>query len=506
MRISAINNFKGNFYTNLRQSNKDFSNKSNSGMSSSYVSNSSMLVDKNYGSLLAKKNNVSFAGVAPDKALSIAKQIPLADRIATMFDFFEHGDLILVSKNLQEGQKALKSAYKSAGQLFKKNLFIPDDNISEPLAFVKHQQGDKEIWNISNKNIYINNKDFLKPKESCYFLDGDKIKIGDFEMTMKEKAKTDLNAFKKIFAKSIDLNQQIAPVINKQNLKSILSIAQEVKKGTEPIRFKDVGGQDKAIDMLKKQILYPIKYPEAFKDTMLSHGALMYGPPGTGKTRLAAALANEADINFIKMNGLEMESKWVGESEENWRKLFEAAKEEQPSIIFLDEFDAVAKERGGQDVYGDKVVNQLLTLMSDLEKDGDDVYVIAATNKKDNIDKAILRSGRFGVHIPVELPDEKGVRQILDIHLKGKDIDADIDKLSKKLFERKASGSDIAAVVTSAKTNSYDRNGIYQKMENGTFSPKDLEGVKINQQDFIKAVENVFSMTKKRNPIGFNNI
>ena len=145
MRISAINNFKGNFYTNLRQSNKDFSNKSNSGMSSSYVSNSSMLVDKNYGSLLAKKNNVSFAGVAPDKALSIAKQIPLADRIATMFDFFEHGDLILVSKNLQEGQKALKSAYKSAGQLFKKILFIPDDNISEPLAFVKHQQGDKEI-------------------------------------------------------------------------------------------------------------------------------------------------------------------------------------------------------------------------------------------------------------------------------------------------------------------------------------------------------------------------
>ena len=258
--------------------------------------------------------------------------------------------------------------------------------------------------------------------------------------------------------------------------------------------------------MLKKQILYPIKYPEAFKDTMLSHGALMYGPPGTGKTRLAAALANEADINFIKMNGLEMESKWVGESEENWRKLFEAAKEEQPSIIFLDEFDAVAKERGGQDVYGDKVVNQLLTLMSDLEKDGDDVYVIAATNKKDNIDKAILRSGRFGVHIPVELPDEKGVRQILDIHLKGKDIDADIDKLSKKLFERKASGSDIAAVVTSAKTNSYDRNGIYQKMENGTFSPKDLEGVKINQQDFVKAIENVFSMTKKRNPIGFNNI
>ena len=182
MRISAINNFKGNFYTNLQQSNKDFSNKSNSGMSSSYVSNSSMLVDKNYGSLLAKKNNVSFAGVAPDKALSIAKQIPLADRIATMFDFFEHGDLILVSKNLQEGQKALKSAYKSAGQLFKKILFIPDDNISEPLAFVKHQQGDKEIWNISNKNIYINNKDFLKPKESCYFLDGDKIKIGDFEM------------------------------------------------------------------------------------------------------------------------------------------------------------------------------------------------------------------------------------------------------------------------------------------------------------------------------------
>lgn len=116
--------------------------------------------------------------------------------------------------------------------------------------------------------------------------------------------------------------------------------------------------------------MFPMKYPEAYKGRMISHGTILYGPPGTGKTLIAQALANESDANFIKLNGLEMSSCWVGQSEKNWRNLFEKAKKNQPCIIFVDEFDAVAKNRGeAQGRHDDKVVNQLLTLISDIEKE-----------------------------------------------------------------------------------------------------------------------------------------
>jgi SpoVK/Ycf46/Vps4 family AAA+-type ATPase len=203
-----------------------------------------------------------------------------------------------------------------------------------------------------------------------------------------------------------------------------------------------------------------------------------------------------------------MESKWVGESEENWRTLFDTARENQPSILFIDEFDAVAKKRGGADVYGDKVVNQILTLMSDIEKNGDDIFVITATNKLDMLDDAVMRSGRFGKHIEVKAPNTKeSIMQIFDIHSKNKPLSNDVskDELATKLLDKHATGADIAYIVNNAHENAFERSGIYEKMENGTFSKSDIDELEITKEDFEKALD-VFNTNTKptRKPIGYN--
>lgn len=505
MKVSAITNFKGLNYTNLQPANQ--SKPRSTENKNLFLSEKSMSLaaDKSYNDVFVKNKNISFTASVPAVLVEMGKQIPLADRIASLFQVFKHEEMIIVSKSLKEAQKALKTSYKSANQLFKKMFFIPDDNVGGTLAFIKHPHGETEVWNLNKENILINGRDALKPTESCYIVEGDSIKLGNFEMPVKDNPKANLSMLRGTFSTILDFEKDVKPAIEKQNLKSILAMAKDETKNIQPVMFKDVGGQDKAIDMLKKGILYPLKYPQAYKNAVVHHGALMYGPPGTGKTRLALALSNEAGVNFIKLNGSEMESKWVGQSEANWRALFDMAKEQQPSIIFIDEFDAVAKERGGQDVYGDKVVNQLLTLMSDLEKDGDQVVVITATNRKDDIDKAILRSGRFGLHIPVELPDENGLKAILNIHKKNAavDLELDTDKLAKELYQKKATGSDIPALMTSAQANAYERCGIHKKMDEGTFVPEDLDSVKITKEDFDKAIQELFSQQQQRRTIGY---
>ena len=202
-----------------------------------------------------------------------------------------------------------------------------------------------------------------------------------------------------------------------------------------------------------------------------------------------------------------MESKWVGESEQNWRNLFDEAKQKQPTIMFIDEFDAIAKSRGGKDVYGDKVVNQILTLMTDLDNNAENVFVIGATNNFQALDSAIIRSGRFSKHLEVKMPDLDGTRKILDIHTSKKPIDRGLDKasLAKRLYELKASGADIKYIVNEAHSIGYDRAGIFEKMENGSLKGKDISSFKITNEDFDKAIAKFIETRKgsERRPIGF---
>lgn len=506
MRIQAIQNY---YRTNNTYSNKTKNDNSNV----SFIQNKNVTMPNSLGSGINYNpaTPISFTSLQ-NTAKTLASQIPLDDRLASIFQISKFGDVIITSKDLKTAQKALKDTASNFDHIIRRFFFVPENLEDGTLIFKKNPNDELEIINPNNFNIEMfdveGHKYKLEPDDTFYASTGDSLVVKNKIVTIKEKAKTDLSNFRKMFSSAFDVSDNVTETIKKQNLKSILSLSKSEKAKNRELSFKDVGGQDSVIKELKKGILYPIKYPEAYENANVSHGFIMYGPPGTGKTLIAQALANETNADFVKLNGLEMESKWVGESEENWRKLFETAKENQPSIIFIDEFDAVAKKRGGADVYGDKVVNQLLTLMSDVEKDGDEIYVIAATNKIDMLDNAITRSGRFGKHIEVKAPDTvDGIEKILEIHTRNKQLSKDLDKLqlSQELLNINATGADIAHIVNSANENALERSGIYEKMEAGTFEKSDIDKLEITTEDFSKAINSFKEKShKNRNPIGFN--
>lgn len=504
LRISAIQSYyrTNNTYSNNRKNNI-------SGQVPAAQNNMGMIPVVSRPDLKA----VNFTGVY--SPLSIVKKFPLDDRLADLFNLSISGDMIVAAKDLKTAQKALRNNVKNIGHVIKRLFLVPEDGLDGVAAFARTPDGSLEVFNPNEANIYVNDfrgkHGFIKTGESAYVVNGDVVKLGDRHIKIKDHPDADISVSRHIFAKVIDktheVQKDVQNAVERANTKTLTSLTSAQKTKYKPITFADIGGQDSVIKDLKKGILYPIKYPEAYKNSIPNHGFILYGPPGTGKTLIAQALANESNASFIKLNGLEMESMWVGESEKNWRKLFDNARKNQPAIIFIDEFDAVAKKRGSIDVYGDKVVNQLLTLMSDVEKNGDDIYVVAATNNQKALDEAITRSGRFGKHIEVKAPDNvKAVSQILDIHTKNKTLAPDLNKaaISEKLLKKRATGADIAHIVNAANENAFERAGIYEKMENGTFANEDIEKLQITEDDFNKAIDAFANKNNQRKPVGFN--
>ncbi|NJE10774.1 CDC48 family AAA ATPase [Thermococcus sp. MAR1] len=224
----------------------------------------------------------------------------------------------------------------------------------------------------------------------------------------------------------------------------VLPQAVEVREEAIPeVTYEDIGGLSDAIQKIREMVELPLKHPELFERLGIEppKGVLLYGPPGTGKTLLAKAVANEANAHFIAINGPEIMSKFYGESEERLREIFKDAEENAPSIIFIDEIDAIAPKR--EEVVGEvekRVVSQLLTLMDGLKGRGK-VIVIAATNRPDALDPALRRPGRFDREIEVGVPDKKGRKEILQIHTRGMPLEPDYDKATvlrvlKELMKR----------------------------------------------------------------------
>lgn len=209
------------------------------------------------------------------------------------------------------------------------------------------------------------------------------------------------------------------------------SAMREIFIETPNVSWKDVGGLHDVIQQIKESVEWPLKKPEAFKRMGIDppRGVLIYGPPGTGKTLLARAVATETEANFISIKGPEVLSKWVGESEKAIREVFRKARLASPCIIFFDEIDSLTPRRGGS--MGDsnvteRIISQLLTELDGLE-DLKDVSVIAATNRPDIIDAALLRPGRFDRLVLVPEPDKDGVLQILKIYTDKMPLGDDID-------------------------------------------------------------------------------
>jgi len=230
----------------------------------------------------------------------------------------------------------------------------------------------------------------------------------------------------------------------------------EVLIETPNVKWTDVGGLESVKKELKEAIEWPIQNPEMFKRMGIKppRGIFLFGPPGTGKTLLAKAVATETESNFISIRGPEILSKWVGESEKGVRETFRKARQAAPCIIFFDEVDSIAPRRGahsGSNVT-ETVVNQILTELDGLQE-LKDVVVIAATNRPDIVDPAMLRPGRFDKLIQIPIPDKKTRLEILEVHTKHSPLtkDIDLEEVSKQLDG--FSGADIQALVKESAMN-----------------------------------------------------
>ena len=224
-------------------------------------------------------------------------------------------------------------------------------------------------------------------------------------------------------------------------------------KSSDGIRFTDVAGEDEAKENLTEIVDY-LHNPDKYKEigASMPKGILLVGPPGTGKTMLAKAVAGEANVPFFSMSGSEFVEMFVGMGASKVRDLFSQAKEKAPCIVFIDEIDAIGKKRDGQLGGNDEreqTLNQLLTEMDGFEGNNG-VIILAATNRPESLDPALLRPGRFDRRVPVELPDLKGREEILKVHAKKIKLYEDVDfgKIAK--MASGASGAELANIVNEA--------------------------------------------------------
>jgi len=250
--------------------------------------------------------------------------------------------------------------------------------------------------------------------------------------------------------------------INEDTLVKVKEEAVETAEAEGPrISYEDIGGLHEEILKVREMIELPLKHPELFDRLGIDppKGVLLHGPPGTGKTLIAKAVANESGANFYIINGPEIMSKFYGQSEENLRKIFEDAEKNAPSIVFIDEIDAIAPKRS--EVHGEverRVVSQMLTLMDGLKGRGK-LIVIGATNIPDSMDPALRRPGRFDREIIIDAPNRDGRKEILQIHTRDmpKSDDVELDGLADITYGYV--GADLAALAREAAMNALRRHG-----------------------------------------------
>jgi len=260
------------------------------------------------------------------------------------------------------------------------------------------------------------------------------------------------------------------------------------------VTYEDIGGLTDEVKKIREMVELPLKHPEIFDRLGIEppKGVLLFGPPGTGKTLLAKAVAGETEAHFVLLNGPEIMSKFYGESEKKVREIFDDAEKNAPSIIFIDEIDAIAPKR--EDSNGEvekRVVSQLLTMMDGLQSRGK-VVVIGATNRPEALDPALRRPGRFDREIEVGVPDKRGRLAILKIHTRGMPLtkDVDLDELAGKTHG--FVGADISALAKEAAMSVLRRNLNKFNLEEDNEVPQELLAeLKITKDDFEDALKTV---------------
>jgi len=323
---------------------------------------------------------------------------------------------------------------------------------------VPDKEGRKEILQVHTRGMPLSEKiDIENYAENTHGFVG-----ADLASLTKESA---MNALRRI-RPELDLESDEIDAEVLERLEISDTDFREAMKGIEPsalrevfvevpdVTWDSVGGLEDTKERLRETIQWPLEYEDVFEsmDLEAAKGVLMYGPPGTGKTLLAKAVANEAQSNFISVKGPELLNKFVGESEKGVREVFSKARENAPTVVFFDEIDSIAGERGGGTTdsgVGERVVSQLLTELDGIE-DMENVVVVATTNRPDLIDNALLRPGRLDRHVHVPVPDEEARRAIFQVHTRNKPLadGVDLDDLASRTDGYV--GADIEAVAREA--------------------------------------------------------
>jgi len=384
--------------------------------------------------------------IAPkrDEVIGEVERRVVAQLLTLMDGLESRGNIIVIAATNRPN--AVDPALRRPGR-FDREIEIP----------LPDKQGRLEILQIHTRNMPLaKDVNLVKLAEMTHGYTG-----ADLAALVREAA---MNALRRYLPK-IDLNQERIPpeildemvVTFDDFMKAFKEIVpsglREIYVEVPEVRWTDIGGLEDVKEELREIVEYPLKYRDAYEALGIEvpKGVLLFGPPGTGKTLLAKAVATESGANFIAVRGPEVLSKWVGESEKAIREIFRKARQAAPTVVFFDEIDAVAPARGiGIDTgVTERIVNQLLAEMDGIEK-LENVVVIAATNRPDILDPALLRPGRFDRLIYVPPPDKQARLEILKVHTRKVALDEDVSL--EELAERTEgyTGADLAALVREA--------------------------------------------------------
>jgi proteasome regulatory subunit len=276
----------------------------------------------------------------------------------------------------------------------------------------------------------------------------------------------------------VAVNNSLSIVKTLEDETDVRARVMQVTRSPE-VTYEDIGGLQDQMQEVRETVEMPLENPDMFGEVGIEppSGVLLYGPPGTGKTMLAKAVANQTDATFIKMAGSELVHKFIGEGAKLVRDLFQVAREHEPAVIFIDEIDAIASKRTDSKTSGDAEVQRtMMQLLSEMDgfEDRGEIRIIAATNRFDMLDRAILRPGRFDRLIEVPTPDVEGREQIYRIHTRDMNVADDVDYEQLASETEEASGADVKAICTEA----------------GMFAIRD-DRTEIRMQDFLDAKEKI---------------
>ncbi len=415
-------------------------------------------------------------------------------QLLTLMDGLEgRGDIVVIGATNRV--HAIDPALRRPGR-FDREIEIP----------MPDKQGRLEILQIHSRNVPLSEDVSLeKIAEVTHGFTG-----ADLAALVREAA---LNALRRILPK-INLDEEIPPEIY-DNLKVSMNDFIQALKTINPsglreflvevpeVRWDDIGGLENVKQELREVVEWPLKYPESFSRLGIEppKGILLYGPPGCGKTLLAKAVATESGANFIAIKGPEILSKWVGESEKAIREIFRKARTYAPAIVFFDEIDALAPVRGiAADSYvSERVVSQLLTELDSVER-LNRVVVIAATNRPDLVDPALLRPGRLEKLIYVPPPDFRTRLEILKVHTRRTPLDTDVDLEELARVTEGYSGADLAALVREAALNALREDINASKVKAKHFKEALTKVTPSLTPEIVKFFESWVLKTKQRLP------